>query len=502
MFNVSTIQPTGSPSVPAAAKPPKGPTDVGFMLQDPATEGATVDTIKLNLSGTAKPASDNYALTVAVAPKQDGSMVFDPKSDQKQFLAMTILANLQRGHDIFIKYCDNVPPNWATGDKKLDIYPDDGEDFNAYYNREEFQGVKPGVHFFHGKDPKTKETVYSGMSGEVTGHEGGPGHALLDRFRPGYFSTWSTDPAAFHESFGDVSSMLCMLSDDKLQDQVIAQTGGDLSKHNVISDTGEQLGDAINHYVEAQGGPANYTGGKWVRSAINDLTWVDPSTLPENPTNPGDLTSEPHDWSRLWTGSVYSILTDMVKQNIAAGEAPKAALAGATEDMLKIYGKMISTTSPEGDFTYKDMANAMVKADEQTGGKWGATITKVMTDRKILSPETSMVESEVPQGTRTVAAEFSGNEPQFDGTGLDALGKFNVETLQSGQHASFAGDVAVTGKLANDLARLAKQGKILFTTPDQKLSEKDLINPQTHEPYTGVVKWVDGQATLHRLKMA
>lgn len=503
-----SINPTPG-NIGATASYPKGPTDVNFMLQDPTVDHP-VDTIKLNLQGTAKPTSEDYTLSVAVKPDKDGAYKFDPK-DVKNFLPMTILANAQRGFDTFIKYCDNVPATWATGQKQLVIHPDDGVDFNAYYNREAYQGVEPGTHFFHDTDPKTKQVLYSGMSGEVTSHEGGPGHALLDRFRPNYFSTFSPDPAAFHESFGDVSAMLVQLTDPKIVAKVAAQTGGDFSKHSIISDTGEQLGTGINDYVESQGGPKNYTGGPFVRTMINDLKWVDPNTLDSDPNaDPEHLSTEPHDWSRLWTGAVYETLGKMVSTNMAGGQDAAAAITSANEDLLKIYGKLISVTSPEGDFTYKDMANSLVKADELTGGKWGSVIKDVFTDRRILPASAGLVDEPVQtlSGSHKVTSTFTSNEKAFEGTQLANLGNFTVSTVQSGNQMGFTAEdhSAVDAKLQKDLANLAKQGKILFTAPGQSPNIKkatDLINPATKEPYVGVVEWgTDGQANIRRLAIA
>jgi len=49
--------------------------------------------------------------------------------------------------------------------------------------------------------------------------------------------------------------------------------------------------------------------------------------------------------------------------------------------------------------------------------------------------------------------------------------------------------------LASDVARLARQGKVLFTTPDQKPEDIGMFD-KNGEPYAAQVTWQNGQAKL------
>jgi hypothetical protein len=487
------------------------PTKIGMIKQDPSVSDVPMEIVTLGVSRGDKPATKDYAVTDSVKANADGNYVLDPKTDPTGFASVNVLANLQTGLDAFLPYCDadKTPASWWTlGPKQLNIYAFDRKDEpNAFFNPMPFVDhghiVKAGTHFGVFQDPVTKETVYAAHSGEVTGHEGGPGHAVLHRFRPNYMRSANSEVRAYHEAFGDVSAMLTQLKNPAVLDAVARQTGGDLSKHNAISDLGEQFGVAINNFVIAQGGPKDYTGGAFVRTAINDLKWADPSTLPDrpDPKHPEQLSSEAHDFSRLWTGAVYSILGQAVKDRMANGEEAKSALANANEDLLKIYGKLTSNTSPEGDFGFADMARAMVKADSLVGTKLGPIINAEMTRREILPQSLGLRDDEdltLPAGSYDVNFSFSGKEDAFKGTQLENLGGFTMTAPQSGQpvRGLLEDDHSeARSSLAGDIARLARQGKVLFTTPDQKPADIGMFD-QDNEPYAAQVTWVNGQARI------
>ena len=64
----------------------------------------------------------------------------------------------------------------------------------------------------------------------------------------------------------------------------------------------------------------------------------------------------------------------------------------------------------------------------------------------------------------------------------------------------FAGDPLETEKLNQQLARLIKSGDIKMTEPNEVVTTKDLFKPN-REPYKGVVRWLDGQMTIERVKI-
>ncbi len=128
-----------------------------------------------------------------------------------------------------------LPPGaaWQLGDT-LPIKLDEGEDFNAFYDRQ-------ALNFFHGT--AAGRTVYSGESPDIVCHE--QGHAILDAIRPELFDAGSIEAAAFHESFGDMSAILVALQLPTLRAAILAETGGDLTRSSRLSRSGRaaRLGD-------------------------------------------------------------------------------------------------------------------------------------------------------------------------------------------------------------------------------------------------------------------
>jgi len=444
--------------------------------QDPTV---MADSVMLVSGVNNGPSTDRVQLKGTLSPNSNGNFVFDRETQPRQWVAANAFSSVANTVSTFEKALGQ-PIRWAFGGQRLGVTPDNGKDFNAYYSRND-----KGLFFFHDTDPKTQSTVYSGASGEVAGHEAG--HAILDAVRPGYLQSWSPDPGGFHESFGDVLALFIALKNDAVLDKVVQQTRGDLSRPNVAAALGEELGSAINH-VSGK----NVTGGNWTRNALNRFTWKDPKSLPES-GGPDTLTAQAHNYSRLWTGAFYDVVKGITDDNMRQGMTPKEALRAAADEGLAMYGRVFRTTAPEGDFTYRDMARAFIAAEDQGNrGKRSDLLRQVFTDRRIL-PQGSLDDEAPPQGTRTVATTLEG--PQF--------GKFQgarVETLVSGATASLDGDGEAEAKLQDDLARLIKNGEIKWTEPNQVVTTKDLFDDHGH-PYTGVVRWTDGQMSIERVKI-
>jgi hypothetical protein len=66
---------------------------------------------------------------------------------------------------------------------------------------------------------------------------------------------------------------------------------------------------------------------------------------------------------------------------------------------------------------------------------------------------------------------------------------------------SLTKDDEVGNRTKSQVAKLISQGRIKFTNPGETPATKDLFDSQGR-PYTGVVKWVDGQMHIERVKIA
>src|SRR5438876_9146901 len=180
---------------------------------------------------------------------------------------------------------------------------DFGIDLNAFYDR---QGLK----FFHGS--AAGRTVFSGESPDVVCHE--LGHAVLDSLKPQLFDAASIEVAAFHESFGDMSALLSALQLPSVREGVLAETGGVLHRASRLSRLAEQLGWAIRQSVPSA------VEADCLRNAVNTFFYRDPDTLPT--TAPAtSLSSEPHSFSRVFTGAFFEGLAGMLATTDSRDEA-------------------------------------------------------------------------------------------------------------------------------------------------------------------------------------
>lgn len=185
---------------------------------------------------------------------------------------------------------------WATPDRKLRVHLDKGVDLNAYYRR-----ATGTLEFFH--STVGGRTIYTGESPNVICHE--LGHAVLDAIRPQLFHVASIEAAAFHESFGDISAILCALQFKSVAQASIDETGGRLYHSSFLSRVAEELGWAIRQIRPQNVEP------DCLRNAVNSFFYRDPMTLP--PTAPASLlSSAPHSFSRIFTAAFFDALAGMV----------------------------------------------------------------------------------------------------------------------------------------------------------------------------------------------
>jgi hypothetical protein len=231
----------------------------------------------------------------------------------------------------------------STVGKQLSIALDEGEDFNAFYDR-------AGLHFFHGTPPGGPE-CFSANSPDVVCHEFG--HAVLDAIRPQLWDATNLEVPSFHESFGDMSAMLTELQLQSVRQNVITTTGGKLARSSRLSRLAEQLGWAIRKIAP------DAVDADCLRNAANSFFYKDPVSLPPNaPAN--QLSSEPHSFSRVFTGAFLSALAGMY----SAGAAGEAALQKVSADAGKLLVDAVKAT-PVVTAYYSQVAAHMIALAQQ-----------------------------------------------------------------------------------------------------------------------------------------
>jgi len=255
-----------------------------------------------------------------------------------------VLAEAMARGAAFWSGCVPAGTQWqAENGPRLIAEPDEGVDLNAYYDRH-------GLHFFH--DEVRGSTVYSGESADVVCHE--LGHAVLDAVKPQLWDATSIEAAAFHESFGDMSAILSALQLPGVRSKVLAETGGAISTASQVSRLAENLGWAIRQLIPDSGDLG------CLRSAVNSFYYQAPATLP--PRAPAtSLSSEPHNFSRIFTAGFFRMLGGMFSLQPTRDSA---ALLKVSQDAGKLLIEGVRRAPVVTGF-YAQVAANMLFADQE-----------------------------------------------------------------------------------------------------------------------------------------
>src|SRR5246500_2697910 len=288
---------------------------------------------------------------------------------------------LRRAADFWGGLVPGIP--WEVG-AVLPVDLDFGVDLNAFYDRE-------GLKFFHGS--AAGRTVFSGESPDIVCHE--LGHALLDSFKPQLFDAASIEVAAFHESFGDMSAILSALQLSSVREGALAGTGGVLRRSPGLSRLAKQLGWPIRQSVPSAVEP------DCLRNAVNTFFYRDPDTLPT--TAPAaSLSSEPHSFSRVFTGAFFEGLAGMLATTDTKNEA---ALLQVSQDMGTILVQGIRTASVVPTFMSQVGASMLaVAAARFSAPGYEAPLRGGFIRHGILAPSMAVAATHAPVRAAAVAA--------------------------------------------------------------------------------------------------
>jgi hypothetical protein len=297
------------------------------------------------------------------------------------FRYWTAAEALRRGADFWGALLPGT--SWEVG-SILPVDLDFGIDLNAFYDR---QGLK----FFHGS--AAGRTVFSGESPDVVCHE--LGHAVLDSFKPQLFDAASIEVAAFHESFGDMSAILSALQLPSLREGVLAETGGVLHRASRLSRLAEQLGWAIRQSVPSA------VEADCLRNAVNIFFYRDPDTLPT--TAPATaLSSEPHSFSRVFTGAFFEGLAGMLAMK---GTKNEAALLEVSQDIAVILVEGIRAASVVPTFFSQVAATMLgVAATQFSAQGYEVPLRSGFVRHGILAPSMAVAATHAPVRAAAVAA--------------------------------------------------------------------------------------------------
>ena len=270
----------------------------------------------------------------------DASAFVDPQGTRldrhntgvPQFHQVNVWAIVQRALDFFESgFGLGRAISWGFEGSRLIVVPHAGPGENAYYDRE-----SKSLQFYY--FDRGGERIYTCLSTDIVNHEFG--HAILDGIRPHYIEAVMPETAAFHEFVGDLTAVLLIFRNNEFRRQLIAETGGDLTRDSTLSGIAEQFGE------HAENKP-------YLRSALNKLTMKKVA---------GD--QRPHYMSQVLTGAMFDILLRLLKHY---GEDRKRTVARTFADTVQRMQNMAIQPLdllPPVDVTFADYALAVLRAEE------------------------------------------------------------------------------------------------------------------------------------------
>jgi hypothetical protein len=245
-------------------------------------------------------------------------------------------------------------------------FPGASDGFNAFYDRRSLQ-------FFFDVHPETGEPVYTCESCDISCHEAG--HAVLDALHPEFWDLPFAEVAAFHEAFADCSAMLVTLGDATVRDRMIAETGGNLRRSNLVSRLAEQMGSAL---YDAYG--PDVCGENALRDAVNEFAYAAPESLPgRGPCTM--LTREAHNFARVFAGAFYDVMVAICERLPGGVTANNLETSRREAGILLAQGTLMVTGSAR---LYRNVAEAMRKVDALRGGTYGALLVEVLGRRGLI----------------------------------------------------------------------------------------------------------------------
>lgn len=237
---------------------------------------------------------------------------------------------------------------WQSGARQLPLEPESGVGLQAFYDRRAL-----GFNTWH-----AGQTFFVAASADAVIHE--VGHALLDAIRPDLWNSVYPEIVAFHEAFADCLCLFACLLDDQQRAHLLAAAADPAAALNQSSDA-SRIAESVAVTYGQSFSPSDPSAT--ARDAFNTLRWTFAHTLPSLVSG-GDLSSEPHSFSRIFTGCIY----DCIRNIYVGGPANSKGLGEAAATIAELLVEA-TCNAPEGVEFFRRVGQAMVLTDRaQNGG--------------------------------------------------------------------------------------------------------------------------------------
>jgi len=327
---------------PTRRKKARSTSEIRFYPNDPDAP------VGLQPATPVSPSASEPSFTIdgpryAPAPYAPGTLAFQYWQGE-----VALARTIRVWEDLF----DRDFTQWHDG-RPLRVRLRAGKDLNAFYDRKSLQ-------FFYDIDQKTGRTVYAAESLDIVAHEAG--HAVLDVYQPGFWSTADLETASFHEAFADCSALLVTLTDPAVRRALLEEAAGAWDRSNQVSRLAEALGRAIYDNF----GPGAVSDPTRLRDARNGFRYALPDALPPG-AGDTELAAEPHSFSRVFTGAFYDALVWVLASALKKMEGDEAV-----EHARRLLGRLLARAIeklPPGSARYGDIGALMRGTDQiEEGG--------------------------------------------------------------------------------------------------------------------------------------
>lgn len=352
-----------SPAAPAAGGGPAAAGSSVNSWDDPFSEAiATADPKLASVQQLPLGANPFATLRTSISAAQPPVGLYNPGT--LEFRYWVAAEALTRGIEFWGSL---LPPGttWSTSNPMQVSLTEADPQLNANYTR--LFGLRFYSQTVHNFD------IHAGESPDVVCHE--LGHAVLDALRPQLFNVANTETSAFHESFGDISAILCALQVPAMRDAVIKETAGRLNTNSRLSRLAEQLGWGLRQISPQMVDP------DCLRNAMNHFFYKRPDLLPPS-ADADQLSSEEHSFSRVFTGAFLDALARMFS---ASSSRDATALAEISRNLGQLLIDAVHGASVTQAY-FSQIAAAMIQADQaRFAGKNNAELTGAFLEHGILS---------------------------------------------------------------------------------------------------------------------
>jgi len=400
-----------------AGGPAGPPAQINAWEDDPYSEAVVTANPPLAPTGSVdQPINTSQLLRTAIQDPRPAPARYNPGTPNFRYWAAE--EALARGISFWAPL---LPAGtvWSTAATPMRVTLVAGQDLNANYSR------LFGLRFY--QQVVRNVTISGAESADVVLHE--LGHAILDALQPPLFNAASMEVAAFHEAFGDMSSILGALQLPALRQKVIAETQGRLNVSSRVSRLAEQLGWGIR-----QDKPTAVDRDS-LRNAANRFYYQRPDLLP--PSAPASsLSSASHSFARVFTGAFLDALAGMVDTHGAVTEVNVLAVSQALGQLL-VDGIL---TAPITSGYYSSVASSMIQADQaRNQGRYRAALARAFVRRGILSigSVNVLAGAAVPTLVPVQAVSMVGGA-NIAGIGAGGAGSLRLLTYDGGDAQDYA----------------------------------------------------------------